>query len=464
MVLPVIQHRLTKINEQTRKKLIKIALCFSLLGCISNFTSASTNHWLYTSEVLRYFVHPNISRFDDLMLSPRYFKNATLGPWFFCWLDPITPYHCNKVDVFSQEEPSDVTSSIEYSVRPSFFFFFAGCFLDLLGFIGVVISYFRSKPYQSLFHATILHIFAGIADFNSIIVYMSGVSKEVGNKIFPATEMDDPLFYYSYGFSFIVVKISFLCTETAAFLLVLVYMSKRDERTFNHYCISNVLKNVREEPSAYIDQMVLNQTYYDHSRMNCLKRASRLQMHLLSNLTQRLHHLIIKGGEHFADDAEPFDVDLMLPNVAPGLNAQWTASYLCYKRQSTLIPFYALNIDVSVQHAHLVVNCKCLPFSIRVPLVSIGYVESDERKLKLDIRGQNFRLVMWQVNAETVAEVREWLRFLILRQRIPHSILGLPFEWQLHQCKNRPAPKLKFTWNQPKVVRVEHLSLDDDLD
>ena len=36
---------------------------------------------------------------------------------------------------------------------------------------------------------------------------MSAVSKEVGNKIFPATEMDDPLFYYSYGYSFIMLKV-----------------------------------------------------------------------------------------------------------------------------------------------------------------------------------------------------------------------------------------------------------------
>jgi hypothetical protein len=33
----------------------------------------------------------------------------------------LTPYHCNKVDLFSQEEPSDVTSSIECKLRAKFY-------------------------------------------------------------------------------------------------------------------------------------------------------------------------------------------------------------------------------------------------------------------------------------------------------------------------------------------------------
>ncbi|KAI6188039.1 Voltage-dependent calcium channel gamma-3 subunit [Aphelenchoides besseyi] len=276
MVLPVIQHRLTKINEKTRRRFIKSALFASALGCVANFVSASTNHWLYTAEVLRYFVHPNLTqRFEDMLTNPRYFKNATIGPWYFCWVDPVTPDHCNKIDMFSMDEPSDVTSSIEFSVRPSFFFVFLGCILDFSGLIGVIVCYKRPKPYRSLFIATTLHIFAGLADLNSIIVYMAGVSKEVGNKIFPASEMDDPLFYYSYGYSFIVFKVSFLCTETAAILLVLVYMSKRDERTYNRYCISTIMRNVRDGPDLSLDSMLLNNRYHQHARINCLQRASR---------------------------------------------------------------------------------------------------------------------------------------------------------------------------------------------
>lgn len=160
------------------------------------------------------------------------------------------------------------------SVRPAFFFVYAACTLDMIGLGGVVVCSMRSKPYTSLFLATTIHIVAGIADFNSIIMYMSGVSKEVGNKIFPASEMDDPLFYYSYGYSFIIFKLGFMCTETAAILLVLVYMSKRDERTYNRYCINTIMRNVREGPNAN-DQMILNGRYHQHARIHQLQRASR---------------------------------------------------------------------------------------------------------------------------------------------------------------------------------------------
>ena len=37
---------------------------------------------------------------------------------------------------------------------------------------------------------------------------MSAVSKEVGNKFYKASEIDDKLFDYSYGFSFILLKVS----------------------------------------------------------------------------------------------------------------------------------------------------------------------------------------------------------------------------------------------------------------
>lgn len=35
------------------------------------------------------------------------------------------------------------------------------------------------------------------------------------------------------------------------------------------------MKNVRQQPDNYMDQMILNNAYYDHARINTLKRASR---------------------------------------------------------------------------------------------------------------------------------------------------------------------------------------------
>ncbi|TMS36591.1 hypothetical protein L596_003722 [Steinernema carpocapsae] len=247
MVVPATQHKLIKISESNRRKLLRYGVFCSFAACASNVVTSSTNNWLYTSEVLKYYVFPNGSdcSFDDPLINqPVYFKNATLGPWFFCWLDPVTEFHCNKLDYFSVEEPSDVTTSVEKSVRRAFIFIVIGLILDICGVFSILYSNMHNTPYRSLFVTSLLHIFAGMANFLCIIIYMSAVSKEVGNKIYPATEMDDPLFHYSYGFSFILLKVSFLCTETAALFIVIVYMAKRDEETYNRYKIRALVQSL----------------------------------------------------------------------------------------------------------------------------------------------------------------------------------------------------------------------------
>ncbi|WKX93874.1 hypothetical protein Q1695_011272 [Nippostrongylus brasiliensis] len=219
MVIPVSQHKLIKIRRINRQKLTRLAFYCSLAACISNIVSSFTNNWLYTSEVLKYYVLPNNTHaYDDNQLNdPVYFKNASFGPWQFCWLDQ--------------------------SVRKAFLFMMIGAVLDVIGLILAITCITLPSPYTSLFVSTVVHINAGIANFLCIIVFMSAVSKEVGNKIHPASEMDDPLFHFEYGFSFILLKASFLLTELAALFSVVVYMAKRDERTFNRYKIRSFLNS-----------------------------------------------------------------------------------------------------------------------------------------------------------------------------------------------------------------------------
>ncbi|CAJ0606519.1 unnamed protein product [Cylicocyclus nassatus] len=243
MVIPVSQHKLIKIRRVNRKKLTRLALYCSLGACICSVVSSTTNSWLYTSEVLKYYVLPNHTRsFDDTQPNqPVYFKNASFGPWQFCWLDPMTAFHCNNVQYLVDEDASDVTTSVQQTIRRAFLFMIIGGVLDILGLINSTVCCARPRPYSSLFTAAIIHINAGIANFLCIIVFMSAVSKEVGNKIHAASEMDDPLFHFEYGFSFILLKASFLLTECAALFSIIVYMAKRDERTFNRYKIRSLL-------------------------------------------------------------------------------------------------------------------------------------------------------------------------------------------------------------------------------
>ncbi|KAH7720517.1 CBN-STG-1 protein [Aphelenchoides avenae] len=273
MVLPVIQHNLTKIRHTNRRRLIRTAFCFSTVACASNIISTTTNNWLYTSEVLKYYVFPNrTSTYDDLQNQPTYYKNATFGPWLFCWLDPVTEFHCTKVDLFSTDEPSDVTTSVEQSVRRSFVFMIAGIVLDSMALLSIMLCCCcRRRPYRTLFVSMGMQIFAGLSNFACIIVYMAAVSKEVGNKIYPASEMDDPLFHYSYGYSLICLKASnFLCTETSALFSVLVYMSMRDEKTYTKYHINSMIRNAK-----FVRRDSIHHDRYHRAHRMTLHRASR---------------------------------------------------------------------------------------------------------------------------------------------------------------------------------------------
>ncbi|KAK6735893.1 hypothetical protein RB195_018885 [Necator americanus] len=104
-----------------------------------------------------------------------------------------------------------------------------------------------------------------IAKFLCIIVFMSAVSKEVGNKIHPASEMDDPLFHFEYGFSFISLKSSFLLTEFAALFSIVVYMAKRDERTFNRYKIRSLLKYRAKSMREKTQLELIQDCYTNHT-------------------------------------------------------------------------------------------------------------------------------------------------------------------------------------------------------
>ncbi|PAV75564.1 hypothetical protein WR25_05603 [Diploscapter pachys] len=205
MVIPVSSHKLIKIRKVNRKNLTKLALLCSFAACTVNLVGSFSNHWLYTSEVLQYY-QPNNTRRDSSDINV-YFKNATIGPFKFCWLDPATPYHCVPVSYLQYEDPSDVTTSVQQSMRRSFPLMIMGIVLDVLGFCLSVLSYRLPNPYKSLLFASIVHINTGIVNFACIIVFMSSLSKEVGNKIYPASEFDEPLFHFHYGFSFLLIKV-----------------------------------------------------------------------------------------------------------------------------------------------------------------------------------------------------------------------------------------------------------------
>ncbi|XGW06933.1 hypothetical protein V3C99_016892 [Haemonchus contortus] len=123
-----------------------------------------------------------------------------------------------------------------------------------------------------------------------------------------------------------------------------------------------------------------------------------------------------------------------------GIHARWRIKGFFYRK--TRFPKWSLKGEARVKYASLVVQGRYPCWEKRIALVDVGYVE-DENDI-LDVRGCNFRLLLFGV--DNITQVRDWLRFLILRQRVPHSLIGKPFEWQIRPIKDdKPLQISKFS-------------------
>ncbi|TMS36593.1 hypothetical protein L596_003724 [Steinernema carpocapsae] len=117
-----------------------------------------------------------------------------------------------------------------------------------------------------------------------------------------------------------------------------------------------------------------------------------------------------------------------LSHIRPGLNARWTCKYFFYKHRSDIFPRTNANVHVQVLFSTLVITGFFPMQRLKIPLVTIGYIESEVNRKALDVRGVRFRLLMF--GFDQLDQTRDRLRFLVVRQRVPHCILKLPFEWQ----------------------------------
>jgi hypothetical protein len=94
------------------------------------------------------------------------------------------------------------------------------------------------------------------------------------------SQVDIYIGQFPYYSSIFPIKVSFLCTEMAALLCVIVYMAKRDERTYNAYRMRSMLRNIRTDcekssdgrNSPFERHLLDNERYHRHTRMNTLRR------------------------------------------------------------------------------------------------------------------------------------------------------------------------------------------------
>ncbi|CAI2355926.1 unnamed protein product [Caenorhabditis sp. 36 PRJEB53466] len=114
-----------------------------------------------------------------------------------------------------------------------------------------------------------------------------------------------------------------------------------------------------------------------------------------------------------------------------GIYAQWKIKGFFYRKSG--LPKISVKGVARVRYADLEVEGKLPHFTIKKQLVNIGYVEHVNDDI-LDVRGCDFRLLIFGVHHVEI--IRDWLRFLVIRQRIPHSLMGLPFDWQVKPVRD----------------------------
>ncbi|KHJ86430.1 hypothetical protein OESDEN_13824 [Oesophagostomum dentatum] len=152
----------------------------------------------------------------------------------------MTEFHCNSVQYLSDEDPSDVTTSVQQTIRRAFLFMIIGGILDIIGLVTSSICCILPRPYSSLFASTIVHINAG--------------------------------------------KSSFLLTELAALFSIVVYMAKRDERTFNRYKIRSLLNFSSRSMSDDKTDSELLQDSYNNQPTRFKRRRAGISSPVMSDI------------------------------------------------------------------------------------------------------------------------------------------------------------------------------------
>uniref|UniRef100_A0A0N5A3T3 Uncharacterized protein n=1 Tax=Parastrongyloides trichosuri TaxID=131310 RepID=A0A0N5A3T3_PARTI len=148
-----------------------------------------------------------------------------------------------------------------------------------------------------------------------------------------------------------------------------------------------------------------------------------------------------------------------------GINAVWRCKMVYWSVKKNLIPRIVYKATAKIQFSNFLIEGKFPPFEQIIPLVSICFVEANEKKNCLSVRGRWFKVEMFGIS--NILDVQEWLRFLIVRQRIPYSILGKKFDWEVNQKDDKENDidnknKIKESPKEYDIISVyDNISVND---
>ncbi|RUS82730.1 hypothetical protein EGW08_009510, partial [Elysia chlorotica] len=193
---------------------------FGLL-CIS----VATDYWLFTKELLP----------KDAANSEEQASNATKGKSVVQSSDSDDPdaketakylrvysglwRHCTYGELILI-----VVYISSVNIRPASMFPLVSLFILLIGGTMCFIGHCNNSRKILTFVSGILFVLAGLCTLVGVILYISSITGEVGNK--PRASIEEPKFEYDYGSSFYMAVGSFVLTELSGVLSVYLYISK----------------------------------------------------------------------------------------------------------------------------------------------------------------------------------------------------------------------------------------------
>ncbi|XP_059471842.1 uncharacterized protein LOC132194538 isoform X2 [Neocloeon triangulifer] len=164
----------------------------------------TTNQWLNTEEKM-----PN-SNYNGTGERNYLSKYTVSGLWSLCYTN--------------------------HAITKSAVFFIVSSILLVLAVIFCLAGHLARHKRIFTFLSGLIFIISGLLMLTGLVMYISVFKAEIGSKLRPRSQLQPPMFTYSYGLSFLLVVLGFVATEGAGTCAVFLYIywHQRDWRHKSH--------------------------------------------------------------------------------------------------------------------------------------------------------------------------------------------------------------------------------------
>ncbi|XP_077526853.1 stargazin-like protein [Haemaphysalis longicornis] len=186
----------------------------ALASLVANAIALCSNSWLHSTELMPNPFYNGSGDREQLA------KNTVSGLWKMCFNEPgKSDMHCVLIDYFPKEEyspdPNDSTMAIPYAVKRASAFILISALVLVVGELLCFLGHLFRRGRVLTFAGGIAFILSGLMILVGMVIYISTFKAEVGSKLRPKSSFQEPLFTYSYGYSFLLAVTGLMSCELA---------------------------------------------------------------------------------------------------------------------------------------------------------------------------------------------------------------------------------------------------------